>query len=280
MGEGGKMAKRKRNNKNTNKKREKEGRGSGHLADYKPWIMIQDVASKGTCTRIKGLKTGRAHHLLSTLELNCFYCLDWCEQVYDIREQYPLDLDETLAIADELRIRHPKVPVTQENVVITTDFLVTLHNPLSFKEIAISVKYAKDLQDARIIEKLEIERHYWHRRGIDWLIVTEKQINFVLVKNIKWIHHFSILKECLPQLTSQQVASTANYIFELICQNKPPLRKVAADSDNYFSYSVGTTLTIVRHLIGSRQLIVDMSFPIQPAKPLSVITLKIREVSK
>lgn len=47
------MAKRKRkSNKKTIKNRLKEGRGTGNLKDYKPWLTIQDVASKGLATRI------------------------------------------------------------------------------------------------------------------------------------------------------------------------------------------------------------------------------------
>lgn len=275
------MAKRKRkNNKITNERRFKEGRGLGFLADYKPWIKIQDIASKGTCTRIKGIKTGRVHHLLSMLELNCFYCLDWCEEVFDIREQYPLDLDETLAIANEIGIRHPRVPVTQDDVVLTTDFLITLHNPINFRDVAITVKYAKDLENPRVVEKLEIERHYWQRRGIDWLIITENQINSILVKNIKWIHPYLSLTDFLPDITPEQMAITADYLFQIIRQNKTPLRNAVNTTDIHFTFPSGTTLSLVRHLIVTRQLIVNMIIPIQPAKPLCAISLNIQEVSK
>ena len=57
-------------------KRLKEGRGKGEKGDYKPWIYTHDFPSLGFSSRVKGLKTGRVHHLLSNLELNVFYMLN------------------------------------------------------------------------------------------------------------------------------------------------------------------------------------------------------------
>src|SRR5689334_20740718 len=101
-----------------------EGRGTGRGKNYKPWLTIHDVASRGARTRDKGLKTGRLHHLLSFLELYYFLILEWCPSVVDIREQYPLlPLEETLYIAKELGIKHP-APYGQP-IVLTIDFMVT-----------------------------------------------------------------------------------------------------------------------------------------------------------
>ena len=90
------MAKRKRViNERVIERRLKEGRGQGEGADYQPWLHIQDVPSQGLATRIKGWKTGRCHHLLSKLECQYFYILEWSPVVCDIREQFPLELSET-----------------------------------------------------------------------------------------------------------------------------------------------------------------------------------------
>jgi hypothetical protein len=273
------MAKRKRKtNAITNKRRLKDGRGSGYLGSYKPWIHIQDIASKGLATRIKGIKTGRVHHLLSKLELDCFYCLDWAEQVLDIREQYPLYLAETLASAKELNIRHPRVPVTGEEVVMTTDFLVTMRHPLGFKEVAICVKYAHDLENSRSVEKLEIERVYWNRRGVKWLIITERQINPVLVKNIRWIHSFADIEYSQPNITPIIIENTANFMYEFICRENVPLRNATDSSDKNFSLETGTSLAIVRHLIAAKRWLVNMQKPLQPEKSLPILNLHLEEV--
>jgi len=172
------MAKRQREtNQITIDKRIREGRGQGRGSDYKPWLLVQDVPSQGLATRIKGWKTKRVHHLLSNLELSYFYVLEWSPVVFDIREQYPLlPLEETLAIAEQCGIRHPTDPKTQEPVVMTTDFFISVPQSIKVIEQARTLKTAKDLQSQRTIEKLEIERRYWQGRDIDWGIVTEREI--------------------------------------------------------------------------------------------------------
>ncbi len=46
----------------------KEGRGQGTGGNYKPWLTIQDVPSRGRAARPTGWKTGRVHHFLSDIE--------------------------------------------------------------------------------------------------------------------------------------------------------------------------------------------------------------------
>lgn len=38
------------------------------------------------------------------------------------------------------------------------------------------------------LEKFEIERVYWHRKEIDWGIVTEEEIHKTMARNISYIH--------------------------------------------------------------------------------------------
>ena len=45
--------------------------------------------------------------------------------------------------------------------------------------MARTVKPSKDLNKPRVIELFEIEREYWNNRGVDWAIVTEKEISEV-----------------------------------------------------------------------------------------------------
>lgn len=209
--------------------------------------------------------------MLSQLELNCFYCLDWCEKVIDIREQYPLYLMETLAIAKELGVKHPRIISTGENVVMTTDFLVSIADLSGTREIAINVKYSKDLNNSRTIEKLEIERQYWQRRGIEWRIVTEHQIERNLVSNVKWLHSFALDIQILPNIHSLVVRKAVVFMHEIICTKSIPLRDITNLCDTTFSFQMGTSLFIVRWLLASRVWRVDMNNLIQPEKPLSLI---------
>lgn len=71
--------------------------------------------SRGRTARGVGIKTGRLHGFLSDIECNYYYYLDISENVIDIREQYPLlPIEETILIANELELEHPKNPITKE----------------------------------------------------------------------------------------------------------------------------------------------------------------------
>lgn len=64
--------------------------GIGQGADYKPWLRIQDVKSKGIRSIIYGRKSQRDHHMMSSIESELFYLSEFSDSVVDIREQFPL----------------------------------------------------------------------------------------------------------------------------------------------------------------------------------------------
>ncbi|MUG92904.1 heteromeric transposase endonuclease subunit TnsA [Scytonema sp. UIC 10036] len=275
------MAKRNRVSKGADvDKRIKEGRGQGTGFDYKPWLLVQNVPSRGLVTRIKGWKTTRVHHLLSNLELNYFYVLEWSPKVCDIREQYPLlPLSETIAIAQQCGIRHPLDPKTQQPVVMTTDFLITMHQPIGVKDLARTIKLAKDLLSERTLEKLEIERRYWLKRDIDWGIVTEHEIPETLAKNVEWLHPFQKTTDLSP-LTEPEINRIATTLNLRITIDSKALADMTAECDDQLGLFPGTSLSVSRHLIANRQWQVDMNKPIQPSQQLVLLATPITEVSR
>ena len=73
-----------------------------------------------------GLKTGRIHHTLSSIETDFFYLAEYSDSVTDIREQFPLlPINLSIKIAEVLGIEHPTNPKTKKPVIVTTDFLLT-----------------------------------------------------------------------------------------------------------------------------------------------------------
>lgn len=89
------------------KKRLSQGCGQVCGENYKPWLTVRDVPSRGLSSRILGWKTNRIHHFLAKEESSYFYTLDWSIIVIDIREQYPLlPQNSTLEIAYRLGIPH------------------------------------------------------------------------------------------------------------------------------------------------------------------------------
>lgn len=268
------MAKRKRElTKNRIEKLIKEGRGQGIGNEYKPWILVQDIPSSGRSTRLKGIKTNRQHEFLSDLERDYFYILEYSNKVIDIREQFPLlPLEETLLIAKEQGIKHPVDPQTNEPIVMTTDFLVTINTNGKTRDVARTVKPSDNLINERIIEKFEIERRYWEKRDIDWGIVTENEINKTLAQNISFIHNYYDI-EYIDSLIDFKKDEIENLVVEYIRRliDKPmSIREISYSFDDDFFLKRGTGISIFKHLLIRKFIEIDLFIPININKRIEV----------
>lgn len=267
------MSKRKRViNEKQNEKKNREKRGQGHFDQYKPWLTIQDVASTGLATRLKGIKTGRMHHLLSKLELDYFYLLDWSEEVIDIREQFPLDLSETIALAKESDLIHPPRLNPSNPIVMTVDFLITIRQSIGTKDIARTIKYSNELANSRVLEKFEIERLYWKERRVDWGIVTELDINKTLAKNIKWLYKFQEISSLPPLVTPSIISKLIDYMLPIVRKKEISLKAITKACDDKFNLHSGNSLALIRHLLATRKWKANILKLIQPEKPLNFIS--------
>ncbi|HZH30229.1 MAG TPA: TnsA endonuclease N-terminal domain-containing protein [Pyrinomonadaceae bacterium] len=263
------MAKRRRDNgRQAQQRRSKEGRGIGTGADYLPYLFIHDVPSIGLASRVWGWKARRVHHLLSRLELKFFYTLEWRLDVIDIREQFPLDLDETLAIADQLGVRHPRDPKTKDYVVMTSDFVITVRKDFVSEEQIRTVKHKKDLEDARVKEKLEIERVYWQEiRELSWEIVTEEHVDANVAGNVEWLHCHRDVERLAP-LTAADIERVETLLTPRVAQGGFRLRDLTNECDARLGFAPGSSLDVVRHLLANRRWEIDMRTRIMPPLPL------------
>jgi hypothetical protein len=254
-------------------KRIKKGRGNGTGAEYQPWLVIQDFSSLGRVHRIKGWKHGRVHHLFSDLERNVFLHYQWPLSIIDIREQFPLlPVEETVEIAREIGVKHPIDPRTKHPIVMTTDLLLTVQQGLTPTYHPRTIKYLKDLQNMRSLEKLEIERRYWAAllRNLKLLIITEQQIVHPFVKNMLWIHPYYWLVDLYP-LSEQELRRIASVLTQLVLNEAVPLRTVAQRCDRLLKLKAGTSLIVVRHLLANRSWEVDMSVRIRTEQQLILL---------
>lgn len=246
------------------------GRGKGTGKDYLPWLRVQDVSSRGVSSKDEGWKTGRIHHFLSELESSFYYVGEWSSIITDMREQYPLlPLEETIAIAQECGIPHPKHPQTLKPVVMTTDFRLTvsLEGGGSVTH-ARTLKYAADLASQKTLKKLEIERRYWEARQIDWGIVTERDIPADLAKNVETLHKSWYLATYMPK---QELAQIVPVLTSLVQQGQQPLRELTALCDAKLGFEGGTSLKVAYYLIATRQWLIDMFRPLAPSLPLKLL---------
>ena len=275
------MAKRKRSLNVS--KAIKEGIGTGSGFNYKPWIKIQDVPSKGRSSRIRGIKTGRQHDLLSDMERNYFYFLDYSNRIEDIREQFPLlPIEDTILIAKELGIEHPKNPKTGEFIVMTTDFLVAINFNDKFYEVARTIKSKEDLLNKRILEKFEIERKYWERKGISWGIVTDEEIDKVIANNISLVHGYKDIG-IIDSFNDIEASELKDLIYEFIkkiIDNPKTMRTICNEFDSDMCLEKGSSLSIFKYLVINKMIEIDISEKINVNKNIPSINIMEKSIKK
>lgn len=253
-------------------KRIKKGYGQGYKENYKPWLTVQDVPSIGVVTRAKGKIVPRVYHFMSKLEHQYFCILEWSNKVRDIREQFPLlQREDAIFIAEQKGIAYPVYPITKIPIVMTSDFAIQLDNgDGNLKEIVRTIKPSNELKKPRVLEKLEIEREYWIRRGINWGIVTEKDICHNLIYNLNFFRGAYYFNENFP------VLNLAPYLFEGISSNGNQLvLGLLQKLDFTVNKEAGTFLSIFKFLLSRKLIIIDMSEKIDLHKLLcNEVTIK------
>lgn len=188
--------------------------------------------------------------------------MEYSDNIIDIREQFPLlSIDETISIAKELGINHIADPKTKELIVMTTDFLITIKDVDGNRDVARTVKSSEDLMDKRILEKFEIERLYWKKRNVDWGIVTEKEIDCTIAKNISYIHNYYNIYDIdsLRNLEEEQMEDMILEYIRGVLGNKEIIRNSSNQFDEDLFLSKGTGIAIFKHLIMKKIFNVDLS---------------------
>lgn len=265
------------------KKMIEDGRGTGIGSKYIPWLRIQDVASLGRSTRLKGIKTGRQQDFLSDMERDHFYVLEYSDGIVDIREQFPLlPLEETILIANELGINHPKNPETGEFIVMTTDFLLTIVGKDKMLERARTIKAKDDLLDKRIIEKFEIERVYWSKKGIDWGIVTEEEIDKVIAHNISYVHGYKDISnlDCFINIETNEIKDLVYEFIKRIVDDERSMRAICSEFDNEMLLEKGSGLSIFKYLVINKIIEIDIKRRINVNKNIPIIKVSEEGVRK
>ncbi|WP_322005167.1 TnsA endonuclease N-terminal domain-containing protein [Paraburkholderia tropica] len=239
----------------------KEGRGKGEGKEYKPWLTVYDVPSDGRVHRPRGLKTNRTHHLLSDIEYRHFLLLEWDPDVKDIREQFPLDLDRTQAIAREAGIRHPRDTRSDEDNVMTSDFLVVVGEGKRRKLVVWAVKPAEKLNDKRVVEKLEIERRYWMSiGGAEWHISTELELPMPRIESLEWLRGASDLAD-VEEPSEGFLGVAAERIVSCIgfrSAGEQKLNALCASLDTKYAAPNGAHQLIARHLLAHSVLLASL----------------------
>tara|TARA_R110001583_G_C5659119_1_gene409480 strand:+ start:127 stop:960 length:834 start_codon:yes stop_codon:yes gene_type:complete len=252
--------------------RNKYGLGVG--SEYKPWLRVQDVKSRGKSSKIQGIKSDREHHTLSKNETQFFYIAEFADSVIDIREQFPLiPLDLSLKISNTIGVEHPKVPTTGELSVITTDFLVTRKKHGEIWHEAYNVKPEDDLNNLRVLEKIDIERVWWELLDIHFFEFSPTPLTEIQSKNISWatdpIRH-SVNPITESHFTNLELIArtlkTGRYLIEEVCQIVKSI-DILPDQD---------PLNTIKSLIATKFITVDITQPIYNSDILYILAINTR----
>lgn len=247
-----------------------EGRGEGEGRDYKPWIGVHDISSRGRIRRVAGIKTGREHHLFSDVEWGLFLLLERARNVVDIREQYPLERDLTLEIAAMLGIRHPCYPGTKVPTVMTVDILATQERDGNRSLVAYNAKRTEEAEDVRSLEKLEIERYYFQGMEVPHHLVFSSQLPQNTLRNLEWIRgalpkpgELEPYPDFLEENARRMAADLANR------KSSGSLAEYCSSFDIRYGLPDGAGMRLARLLMQERILMADLENPDLPSAPLS-----------
>jgi hypothetical protein len=241
-----------------------EGRGEGRGEAYKPWLRVQDLSSRGRSSRMPGRKSGRTHELMSDLERAVLLEFDGLERVVDIREQFPLPRETTIRIAQKAGIRHPAVHGV--DIVMTTDFVVDFRVGSRIFSLGVAVKYAKDLESGRTVEKLELERRYWLTQKSRWIVVTELDLVAARTAVSLWKHGWHTL-EHLGEAPEYWADRCEKFISALSDADGGSLLDLVRRLEAHAGFAVGDGMTVVRHLLATGEIVLAENAGFDPRGP-------------
>lgn len=266
-----------------------KGRGTGTGADYEPWHQVtrDDPSSRGR-SHILNWRFGRLHHLLSDQELIAFGFASMLPGLIDLREQFPLALESdsheltayqsqqdalplpgTLLVAEGLGFKHPAVRRAQdrEDWVMSTDLLITMNNMVGRKELlAVSVKDSSDSLGDRKRQLLHIEREYWRKREVYWLLLTPSLYCPVVAGNVRIGMPWTIGQAMVPLDLISTVPSISHDL----------TGRTFADCTRHLSQVIGVdqqmALCVLWQSIWSGALPLDLSRPLRPDTSIQLLS--------
>lgn len=247
-----------------------EGRGKGTGSSYKPWLTIADLSSQGRSLRVWSNKTGRMHELFSDVEYRLFLCLEWSQDVVDIREQYPLERDITLEIARSLGLPHPYYPGTKTTTVMTVDFLATRIRSGEHCLEAFNAKRDEEAEDEASMAKLEIQRSYFEALDVPHHLVVHSAIPDLQVRNIEWIRdamlkhgeqepHPNYFSGLMARMSAELARGAATM----------PLNEYCSGFEQRHGAEAGTGLRVARMLMQERILAPNLASPDLASEPVN-----------
>jgi hypothetical protein len=94
----------------------------------------------------------------------------------------------TLELATRLGIKHPELTAAEKTVCwnLTTDLVVVLRTTKGLKLLAVARKPDQEFRRrTRTRNLLRLEREFWNRRGVEWLLITPAECEDAVVMTLR-----------------------------------------------------------------------------------------------
>ena len=144
---------------------------------------------------------------------------------------------------------------------MTTDFMITTHSGY----LARSIKPSEELKKRRVKEKLEIERRYWFKRGIDWKVVTEHELPRTKIRNIEWICSGNDFAKLIQDKKVEQ--ECRELFLEMYCGGKSTVAAIAMHVEHMLGLEKGVGIALFKLLIRDGLIAVDLNKQINLTEP-------------
>lgn len=252
------MAKRTREMDYTTKI-EQEGRGKGEGANYQPLYNNQDVTPKGRTTRTQDENTGRQALALSDKELRLRKVIEFAKNVIEIKDIYPISVEETQLIADRLGIKYPKDTKKKQLKPIVITLLVTREIKERGEQI-LAIKYvsANTLVNKNQIKELEIIRNWCSEHEYKLMIVTDQELNNTVTDNIDILHNYLRLESLgLEGIEIDEIIQVEKWLINNSFEGCESVRRLCASCAEVLDIKVEYVLSIYRHLVATQVIKID-----------------------
>ncbi|MRI34282.1 hypothetical protein EOPP23_14930 [Endozoicomonas sp. OPT23] len=257
------------------KVRQNHGRGEG--MEYRSWLKKKErKSSESNLNRVKGRLVRRKYELRDNLDVTALRMIEENPRVIDIREHYRLDREVTLAIADQLGIKHPCYENTVIPEVLTVNYLLTLTDDELFTpgSIGVEVAWSSKLTKEALLRLDIISLYLEHELKTPPLkVFTERETSSEIIKGFNWVASaYEISSTDFPGINLRKIQS---HLLDEISRNNPnPINQVCKSIDGKLKYPTGSCLRICRAMLAHAILTVDyFTSPIGETTPFSSLSI-------
>lgn len=165
---------------------------------YEPFIKTMNFTrSSGTRSKIPHFcDNNRLIHLMSYNERCAYLNVLHDHSVEEVYEQLALPIEDTSPICNELGINPPKGKNKGQLGYESFDFLfkLTPSDNRSTSWMAVAVKPTKELSQSRVKQRLELQRKYAKRNGIEFVVKDSDQLRVVKSETLELIYRNRTLR--------------------------------------------------------------------------------------